>query len=295
MLPSWMAAISSTTSLSTSATCERSFDRVGWSSSTTASGPRSPPQCATSNSTPDGTRSHSKPRRASGLTGSPTLASSLPSKASRRSETTYGLEARLGQCSGVTPEGRSGLLLCVPVFETRTDRLHCGLPEPAFVLRGPLVEAAERAVAEGFPPRPGVSVLWPFDWWLALCWDHNAGKPRPGEVLRPRRMVVVGIDFRRDLVRSSFPKLMPDHHLARPASCPRLARLGVSAMTVHDEDPREALAEQRIDDVREDCDQRGLQERGAARVRLELHPVEVADPHRDVRTLTPKPNPRLRQ
>src|SRR5580765_3707553 len=73
--------------------------------------------------------------------------------------------------------------LSVPVFETRTDRLHCGLPEPAFVLRRPLVEAAERAVAEGFPPRPGVSVLGPFDWWLALCWDHNARKPRPGEVL----------------------------------------------------------------------------------------------------------------
>ena len=168
---------------------------------------------------------------------------------------------RLGQCSGNGPEGRSRLLLCVPVFETRTDRLHCGLPEPAFVLRRPLVEAAERAVAEGFPPRPGVSVLGPFDWWLALCWNHNAGKPRPGEVLRPRRMVVVGIDFRRDLVRSSFPKLMPDHRLVRSASCPRPACLGVSAMTVDDEDPREALAEQRIDDVREDCDQGGLQER----------------------------------
>ena len=123
-------------------------------------------------------------------------------------------------------------------------------------------------------------------------------------------------------------------------------------MTVDDEDPREALPEQRIDDVREDCDQGGLQERGAARVRgeaghtvwehrqhrepraaaggpnrrtlgkdvvglerevgmllgradgehdpvvsaqvcLELHPVEVADPHREARTLTPKPNPRL--
>src|SRR6266545_908835 len=111
MLPSWMAAISSTTSLSTSATCERSFDRVGWSSSTTASGPRSPPPCATSNSTPDGTRSHSKPRRASGLTGSPTLASSLPSKASRRSETTYGLEARLGERAGMSHERLRGLSL----------------------------------------------------------------------------------------------------------------------------------------------------------------------------------------
>ena len=122
-------------------------------------------------------------------------------------------------------------------------------------------------------------------------------------------------------------------------------------MTVDDEDPREALAEQRIDDVRDDCEQRGLQERGTARVRgeaghtvwqhrqhrdperlgglnsralgkdvvglerevgmllgradgehdsvvstqvgLELHPVEVADPHRDARTLTPKADRRM--
>ena len=33
----------------------------------------------------------------------------------------------------------------------------------------------------------------------------------------------------------------------------------------------------------------------SAQVGLELHPVEVADPHRDARTLTPKPNSRLRQ
>ena len=31
----------------------------------------------------------------------------------------------------------------------------------------------------------------------------------------------------------------------------------------------------------------------SAQVGLELHPVEVADSHRDARTLTPKPNPRL--
>jgi hypothetical protein len=165
-------------------------------------------------------------------------------------------------------------------------------------------------------------------------------------------MVVVGVDGGGDLVRSTFPKLMPDHCRVWSASCPRLAGLGVSAMTVYHEDPREPLANQRVDDIREDRDQRGLQERGAAawvrgeaghaewqhrqhrdperlggldrralgkdvvglkrelrmlfgradgehdpvvaaQVRLELHPVEVADPHRDARTLTPKPNPRL--
>src|SRR5262249_9810188 len=33
----------------------------------------------------------------------------------------------------------------------------------------------------------------------------------------------------------------------------------------------------------------------SGQVGLELHPVEVADPHRDARTLTPKPNPWLGQ
>src|SRR5262249_28717018 len=113
-----------------------------------------------------------------------------------------------------------------------------------FVFRGPLIEAAEGAVAEGLPPRLGRPVLGPFDWRLALPRDCNTWKPRPGEVLRPRRMVVVGIDLRRNLVRSSLPKLMPDRGAARPARCPRLARPGISAVTVYEEDPREALAHQ---------------------------------------------------
>jgi hypothetical protein len=33
----------------------------------------------------------------------------------------------------------------------------------------------------------------------------------------------------------------------------------------------------------------------STQVGLELHPVEVADPHRDARTLAPKPSPRLRR
>src|SRR6266566_871371 len=123
----------------------------------------------------------------------------------------------------MTPEGLAARL-CVPAFETGTDRQDRGVPEPAFVLRGPLIETAERAIAEGFPPRPGISVLGPFDRRLALCRDHNSRNSRPGEVLRPRRMVVVGIDRGRDLVRSSFPKLMPDHGFVRAASCPRPGR-----------------------------------------------------------------------
>ena len=95
-------------------------------------------------------------------------------------------------------------------------------------------------------------------------------------------MVVVGIDFLRKLVRSTFPKLMPDHDFVRAATCPSPARFGVSAMTVYDEDPREALAEKRINDVREHCDQRRLPECRAARVRGEAgHAVRQGRQHRN--------------
>src|SRR5262249_39090561 len=147
---------------------------------------------------------------------------------------------RCRRCPSERPRAHSSEAppsLSLPVFETPADRLHGRVPEPAFVLRGPLVEAAERAVAERLPPRPRVSVLGPFDRRLALRRHHDPRQPRPGEVLRPRRMVVLGIDRGRDLVRSSFPQLMPDDGRSRPASGPLLARLGVSAVTVHDEDP----------------------------------------------------------
>jgi hypothetical protein len=58
-------------------------------------------------------------------------------------------------------------------------------------------------------------------------------------------MVVVRVDSGCDLVRSTLPKLMPDDRRAWPLSCPRTARLGVTTMTIHNEDPREPLTEQR--------------------------------------------------
>jgi len=57
-------------------------------------------------------------------------------------------------------------------------------------------------------------------------------------------------------------------------------------MTVDDEDPREALAEQRLDDVRENRDERGFQKRGAARERGEAgHTVRQHRQHRDTERL----------
>jgi len=57
-------------------------------------------------------------------------------------------------------------------------------------------------------------------------------------------------------------------------------------MTVHNEDPREPLADQRIDDVREERDQRGLSERGTAWVSGEaVHPVRQHRQHRDPQRL----------
>ncbi len=140
--------------------------------------------------------------------------------------------------------GVAGLPLSVPGVETRTNRLDCGLPEPAFIFRSPLIQAAERAVAQGFPPRLRISVLRPHDRRLALCRHHDSRKPRPREVLLLRRMVVLRIDCGRNLVRSPFPKLVPDNRRARPALCPRPPRLGVSPMSVHNEDPHEPLADQ---------------------------------------------------
>src|SRR5207244_761425 len=101
------------------------------------------------------------------------------------------------------------------------------------------------------------AVLRPLDRRLAFVGDRNPGQPRPREVLRPRSMVVVGIDLGRDLVRTPLPELMP-HDRSAVAALQLPARLGVPAVTVHHQDPREPLVQQRLDDLRQDREQRGL-------------------------------------
>ena len=64
----------------------------------------------------------------------------------------------------------------VPPFKPLSDRLHRGLPESAFVLWGSLIEAAEGAVAESFPPPLRIPVFGPFDRRLALLGDDHTRK-----------------------------------------------------------------------------------------------------------------------
>src|SRR5438128_375289 len=79
-----------------------------------------------------------------------------------------------------------------------------------FLIRS-LVEAAERAVSEGFAPRVRFTQSRANDRWLSFRGHVDTRQPCPRKVLRPRCMVEVGVDLGCELVRSALPHVVPEH------------------------------------------------------------------------------------
>src|SRR5262245_55153531 len=95
-----------------------------------------------------------------------------------------------------------------PVLDQGAHLLDAGLPHPQHVLVRPLVEAAERAVAEQLADLRRVELAHPSDvrHRLALTRELDAREPRPGEVLEPGGVRRVRVDL---LDRRPHPRARP--------------------------------------------------------------------------------------
>src|SRR4029453_3819077 len=125
------------------------------------------------------------------------------------------------------------------------QQLNGGPPHTQDVLVGELVRPAERTVAESFAPGLRASDSYrPGDRRLSPRGRLGAWKARPRKVLRPGRMVVVGVDLCGELIRSTFPDVVPQHGRvlvgALPLSQCDCARR-IAAVAVGDQEAPEPL------------------------------------------------------
>src|SRR5690348_12763694 len=152
------------------------------------------------------------------------------------------------------PSSGTGPAVCDQVAHLLDPRL----PDAQNVLVRPLVQAAERAVAEQLAHLRRVELAHARDVRprLALLWQCDAGEPRPREVLVPRRVRRVAVDLVHDLPDAvARPPVVPEHLCALMLLLPGVGLLAagvVAAVAVDEEEAPEPLAVQRVEQVAHD-------------------------------------------
>src|SRR5213078_1118300 len=148
-------------------------------------------------------------------------------------------------------EAPSGLDQLAHLFDAR-------LPDTEHVLVRPLVDAAERAVADQIaqPVRADDAVRDLVEHGLLLVRELDALEPRPREVLHPRsvRALPDALDGRPCL--RPDPPVVKDRLrigvICRPLTCERLRRR-VAAVPVYEQEASKSLRVERIEKIANDC------------------------------------------
>src|SRR5439155_17632848 len=157
--------------------------------------------------------------------------------------------------SATRPE-RSGI--APAVLEDVPHLFDARLPDAQHVLVGPLVGAAEGAVAEQFPHLVGIDLAngRDVDHRLPLPRLLDARQARPREVLEPRGVARVRVDRLYLCPRARrVPPVVPDDLRLVVLGLPGVERAAtslVAPVAVDQQEAAEALAVERVDDVAED-------------------------------------------